>query len=174
MRVVRKWYPPGDLGVGVVVLHMRALAHAGATNPLVRRVAAQVVQEVPGRDGEGQIGLIRDWLADNIRFLRDPSGNELLHSPFEMLKLLLTKGPPLTIDCDDAAILAAAVGKAVGLKARFVLVGFLSPRSPFRHVWTELSPPSGPGRGQWKEMDVTRSDQSLPVGNITRKWIVGV
>ncbi len=174
MRVVRKWYPPGDLGTALVVWHMRHYAHYGATDPLVRKTATDIVAEVPGRDAEGQIELLREWIADNLRFQRDSSGSELLHTPKVMLARLLTEGPPLAIDCDDAAMLAAALGKAVGLKARFVLVGFLSPHSPFRHVWTELSPPSGLNRGRWQEMDVTRLDQSVPVENISRKWIVGV
>ncbi len=74
------------------------------------------------------------------------------------------------VDCDDAAILAAGLGKAVGLLARFVLVGFRSSRAPFSHVWTELRSPTG---GPWVEMDVTRSVQRLP-SRETRVRVVGV
>ncbi|MEE8177710.1 MAG: hypothetical protein V3T65_06925 [Acidobacteriota bacterium] len=55
------------------------------------------------------------------------------------------------VDCDDAAVLSAALGKAVGLKPRFVVLGFEGPTGPYRHVYTELFDGVA-----WTEMDVTR------------------
>lgn len=61
-------------------------------------------------------------------------------------------------DCDDVAILGAALGMAVGLPASFVLVGF-DRNEPFQHVYTELYT----GLQGWAEMDVTAPAQ-MPAG----------
>jgi len=172
MRVTRFGILPGTLGTVQSVWAMRSLARSGRWHPLVRETAMLVVRSA-GRDAHEQAYALRDWLDSNVHFLRDPDDIEALHTPEAMLRLLLTHGPPLAIDCDDAAILAAALGGAVGLKSRFVVVG-ISPSSSFRHVWTELTAPHGPQAGEWWEMDVTRAAQSIPVSAITRRWAIPV
>lgn len=154
---------------------MRDLARQGATAPLVRGLALRIVQGIPGRDGEAQAVAIRRWMRDNVLFLRDPAGTELLYTPDRMVRILTGGGPLpiLHVDCDDAAVLAAALGGAVGLRSRFVVVGFLSPDSPYRHVWVELRSPSPPD-SRWVEMDVTRSAQRIPTAAISRTLIVKV
>lgn len=173
MRAAFTSLPRGDWGTYATLWKMRSLIQRGRWHPLVRRYAVRVVEGVGGHDGFAQAHVIREWLAGVVEFMRDPDGVEALHSPDLMIRQLLTIGPPLSIDCDDAAILAAAVGGAVGLKARLVTVGFLSPRSPFRHVWTELASPAGPYAGRWVDMDVTRSGQMLP-DTITRRLVTPV
>ncbi len=173
MRVIRITIPNGDAGTRATVRHMRRLAREGKVSPIVRDYALRIARGIPGRDGTRQALAIRLWLASNIEFRRDPHGSELLYSPARMLHILTTRGPPLYIDCDDVAILAAALGGAVGLRSRFQVVGFLSPNAPYRHVWTDLS---SPGRGaRWVDMDVTRQAQPTAAqGAISRRWLVTV
>lgn len=139
---------------------MRRFAQGGSVDPVVRQLALAITDGIAGRSGEAQAAAIRAWLDQHVQFVRDPDGAELLIRPREAVSLLRLHGPPLRIDCDDVAVLAAALGKAVGLRARFVLVGF-GPRKPqpFRHVWTELSDPV---RRYWIGTDVTRAQQPLP------------
>lgn len=171
MRVSSLWMPPiGDFPAMMTAWRMRTLAQEGSVHPLVRQVATDIVRSVGPRDAIGQAGAIRDFLAAHVVFLRDPSGAELLHgAPWQLAQV--DKYGEVRVDCDDAAILAAALGKAVGLLARYVLVGFLSPAAPFRHVWCELSSPIPPQA--WVECDVTRSSQRLPSLE-SRRWILGV
>ena len=170
MRVSHIEIPPlGDLPIIVTVWKMRSLARTGSWHPQTRAVATGIVRPAGGRDGTVQAGMIRTWLADKVQFLRDPSGTELLHGvPLQLTTIARNGG--VDVDCDDAAILAAALGKAVGLKARFRVVGFNSPRAPFRHVYTELRSPQG---GPWVDQDVTRQAQQLPPV-ASRTWLVGV
>ena len=172
MRAFHIWIPTGDLGTASVVSWMKKLATDGKRAPRVRQQALDSTQGLPGRDGTRQATAIRNWLASTVAFTRDPAGQELLYTPTRMMHILDTRGPPLRIDCDDVAVLAAALGGSVGLLARFQVVGFLSPHAPFRHVWAELRSPTG---GPWLEMDVTRTHQSLPMdAAITRRKIVKV
>jgi hypothetical protein len=167
MHVTRLWIPNGDFGTLATVGWMRRLARSGSTDPLVRYTASAIVREVPGKDAMGQARAIRSWLSEWTQFLRDPNGTELLHSPRHLLSVLRQTRLPLRIDCDDVAVLGAALGGAVGLRARFVIVGFLSPDAPFRHVWADLAPPLGTtvGTPVWVDLDVTRSAQALPSFN---------
>ena len=161
------------MGTRTVVGYMQRLAREGKTTPSVRDLALSITRGVPGRNGLAQAVAIRNWLASNIEFTRDPSGAELLYTPARLVKILTTRGPPLRIDCDDVAVLAAALGSSLGLKARFQLVGFLSQNAPIRHVWTELQSSSGDRR--WVQMDVTRASQALPLDRaISRRWTVKV
>lgn len=173
MRVHRITIPNGDAGTRETVRHMRRLVREGKVSPSVRDYALRITRGIPGRDGTKQALAIRQWLASNIEFRRDPEGAELLYTPQRALRILTERGPPLYIDCDDVATLAAALGSSVGLRSRFQVVGFLSPNAPYRHVWTDLSTPAKGAR--WIEMDVTRTQQPTSAsGAISRRWVVPV
>jgi hypothetical protein len=173
MRVIKVTIPNGDAGTRATVRWMKRLASEGRLSPIVRDYALRIARGIPGRDGTSQALAIRRWLASNIEFRRDPYGAELLYTPARLLRILTKQGPPLYIDCDDVAILAAALGGAVGLRSRFQVVGFLSPSAPYRHVWADLSSPSRGAR--WVDMDVTRQAQPTAAqGAISRRWLVPV
>lgn len=134
-------------------------------SPLVRQMAASIVDGIPGLQSSLQIRAIRNWIEDHVGFLRDPRGMELLWTPELMVRTILTKGH-LNVDCDDVATLAAALGLSIGLRARFVLVGFHTPAAPFRHVWTDLADPRG---SSWIDLDTTRPSQPYAMAAISRR-----
>lgn len=166
--------PGGDAGTRRTLKAMRQLARVSAYDPQVRRVALDITNGIAGKNSLGQIAALDAWLRRMVRFTRDPRGAELLIDPRTMIREVLTVGGPLRLDCDDAATLSASLGLSIGLRARFVVVAFLSPTAPYAHVWTELSAPSGPGVGVWKDVDVTRDAQPIPVANISRRLTVEV
>lgn len=170
MRVSAVWLPPiGDVSTAFTVWKARLLAQREMWYPLVRNRAVAIVAGENGYDGAGQAAAIRAWLTEHVQFLRDPRGAELLHGPALTVGQIDRQGVAY-VDCDDAAILAAALGKAVGLRARYVVVGF-PPSHSFRHIWAELAAPRG--LPQWLDMDVTRAAQNLPVV-ASRRWTVEV
>ncbi len=176
MLVRTQLIPKGDAGTRRIVRKMSQLVNRGAIHPAVRRLALAITQGIPGKEGYRQIAAIRSWLSLHIHFTRDPRKNELLISPEKLASYYRKPGNEviLRIDCDDVAMLAAALGQSIGLDARFVVVGFLGPRAPFRHVWAELAAPENASK-RWIEMDVTRQQQMLPLNGesaIKRKWIV--
>jgi hypothetical protein len=146
---------PGDAGTAVAIGRMRFLVNRTYVLPVVRQPAAAIVAQVGPRDAVGRALSIRQFLEGHIQFLPDPTGTEYLHPPDWQMSQVLTRGI-VQVDCDDVAMLAAALGKAVGLHARFIVVGFGSPKAQFQHVWTELAPTVV---GPWIECDITRADQ---------------
>lgn len=157
--------PAGDSGTLATVAHMRRFVRRGVMYPLTVQLAGLIV-EGAGEYRPAQARALRSWLDHNTRFLPDPHGPELLRSVPEMLEMLRARGWVLA-DCDDIAILGAALGKAVGFPARFTLLGFHHPGLPFRHIYSELFD------GQrWVDLDVTRPSQ--PIAPVKRVLHVNI
>ncbi len=137
---------------------MRRLVNVSLADPLVIETARGIVEGagLQGRDETGKYLAIRDWLDEHLSFLPDPLGVELLSTPRYMLTRI-RQAQYVSGDCDDAAILGAALGKAVGLRAKFRALGFVSPRRPFQHVYTLLLV-----HGRWANLDTTRSPRFAP------------
>ena len=145
-----------DMRTRQTVAAMRAVTLDSLRDPAIVDRAAAIVRDLDGRDRAGQIRAIRAWLAANVRFLPDPLiDGDVIRTPSLLLRQLKRDGF-MQGDCDDVATLAATLGHAVGIPARFVTLGFFGPTAPFRHVFAELEDTAG----QWHEMDVTESEQT--------------
>ena len=107
----------------------------------------------PG-DSIGIIAALRAWSAQVVRFTRDPVDVELLHSPGWMLGELSLRGV-IAVDCDDAAVLVAAVAGSVGVRCRFV-AGALGRKLPYSHVWAECE-----NGHSWELVDPTAPVQGI-------------
>jgi hypothetical protein len=163
--------PSGDAGIYATLEHMRILARNAALQPLVRNTAARAVAGVSGFDGNMQARILQGFIEDHTQFLSDPAHAEMLIEPASVVHQILTQGIA-QLDCDDVATLAAAMGLAIGLRARFVIVGFgSSPNAPFRHVWTELADARRP---RWLAVDPTRPAQGLDGLAISRRRFLEV
>lgn len=163
---VRRDYviPSGHAGIEETVRHMRRLVRDAEGRPLLARTAARIIAGAR-TDGTAAVA-IREWMDQHTRFEPDPVGVELIRTPEYMLEMVATTGEA-SGDCDDVAVLGAALGRAAGLPARFVLIGFRK-GEPYQHVYTELGTPTG-----WLELDTTRPAQ-MPAGlEIARTGIRG-
>lgn len=155
--------PSSDLGTFFTVATMRAMVYREFMSPVVRLTAGDIVAGL-GKDGVEQSHAIRDWIDSHTEFLRDPDGVEMLHGPVWQIQHIRKHGI-VRLDCDDVAMLSAALGKAVGLRARFTVLAFGG--GGYRHIFTELSPR---GVNAWVDMDVTRNSQILPASGISRAF----
>lgn len=164
MRGFLSSIPDGDAGTFATLDAMRGLARQASIDPTVRATTAALVRDVPFDRGNTHAVLIRRWIEARVYFLADPTYAEALHDPVWQIKQILTRGT-VGVDCDDVAMLAAAMGLSVGLKARFAVVGFTSPNAPFQHVWTELAAIQSP---RWAIVDPTRPMQALANFKISR------
>jgi len=152
--VVREYtIPPAHLGIEWTVEHMKELAARGACAPAVREAAREIVGASTAATAAGRI---RDYLDANVRFQFDPPGVELIRTPELLLAEIHCRGGAAG-DCDDVAVLGAALGLAAGFSATYVLVGFHD-TDPFEHVYAEL----GTGSGA-VELDTTKPAH-LPPG----------
>jgi len=140
----------GFAGTQQTLRKMGKLAREALRDPRVLETAARITRAAQVRDQVGQATALRAWVAAHTRYLNDPPGMELLRTPSFLLDRIGRDGV-VEGDCDDMALLTAALGLAAGLAPRFQVVGFAGPDGPLSHVFTELLTPRG-----WIEMDVTR------------------
>jgi len=171
------WNAPGDFGNRETAANMAVLARSRQNDPAVRGAWTQITHGVtpPTTYDEGM--MLRAWLAQHFLFLADPEGEgvfggtediELLRDPVLMLQQIdqayVARG-----DCDDAAILGAALALAAPVPfsgVQFVLVG-LDPQEPYTHVYAEILTARG-----WLDLDVTRGQGHVPT--IRKREVVRV
>jgi len=120
--------PRGDAGVKHTLHVMRSLVRQFKKNLPLRELALSIVQPLPGKAWSREVAALQRWVQTNIRYVKDIRGVETVHAPDKLL--LIRQG-----DCDDQAVLLAAMLETLGHPSRFVAVGF----SPFAysHVLTE-------------------------------------
>lgn len=147
--------PDGEEGTVQVLGLMRELARRGATSPLIRRGALHSVGQQAGTPQGARA--IRVFLERHARFFPDPPGLELVQTPELQMERIRSVGY-VCGDCDDIAVLGAALGLAAGFPTRFVVLAF-DPSGPWEHVYTELQVPGG-----WVELDTSREAQRVPPG----------
>jgi len=161
------YIPPGEAGTLATLDHMRTVAGASAVSPLVRTVAASIVAD-SDRDSMVHANLLGNWCLQHTAFLPDPSNAEALLVPDDAVRVIARDGL-VYCDCDDVAMLAAALGMSVGLRARFVAVAFDPSGAPFAHVWCELGDPDGV---RWLTVDPEADRLIMP--SVTRSQVVEV
>jgi transglutaminase-like putative cysteine protease len=159
----------GDAGTYQTVAKMQQMARADASKPTVRAIAASIVEGAADQNGTLHARLIRMWLESHTIFTRDPSTGEALYTPEDTAQEI-QRNKVAHVDCEDVAMLAAALGMAVGLVARYVLLAFAA-NAPFQHVYTDLADPR---QRVWVEQDITRPAQWFFGKMVARKKIVGV
>lgn len=160
-------FPEGDAATVATLAAMRRVARDAALDPVVSDTAQTIIAGC-AKSPMCAVCQLRRWLAAHFQFRPDPDGIEFIELPSTLIRTV-ERGGIAQGDCDDVATLAAALGLAVGLTARFVVAGFRRPPTPFEHVWTELT---GPGLGGWMDMDTTAPAQSL--ARVTRAAMMPV
>jgi len=151
----------GDQGTEDTLALMSRLVSRGVDSPAVVSAARQLVTRAgAGRDQLAQARAIRRFLASVWRFTDDPSDRELLRDPEAMLAEYQDLGVIMG-DCDEAAILGAALGRAIGLEDTFTILSFPDPAGGpdlFGHVYASLLT----SRGAPVDLDVTRPAGPVP------------
>lgn len=139
----------GDYGVVQTLRKMGEHIRAASVAPPIVELARQIIMPAGRRQVTEKIGLIRAWVDGHTRWVPDPLEAEYLVPPLELLGRMRTAGVAVG-DCDDIAMLAAALLRAVGIRARLRAVAFV-PFTQFRHVYAE-----GWDGSSWRELDTSR------------------
>lgn len=159
----------GDVGTYQTLDLMAGLVDRGVTSPVVVDFARRLAVSAGVRNAEGQALKVRSFLKRAWRFVDDPNTathGELLSDPEKLLRDYDRLGF-IPGDCDEAAILGAALGAAVGLRAWFTVLAF-NEAGEFEHVFASLLTPGGVE----VSLDVTKP--SGPVPRVTRSLTVAL
>ncbi len=160
--VARSVLPEGEAGVDATVRKMMQLAHSkwGSKSPKIRALTMNIVNRagVSEKDYYGEICAVHDWLKNpaNVRYFRDPVGQETLADP-EQTAFNLQGG-----DCDDKTTLEIAMLGSIGIVSYPVVIG-LQPHQ-FSHVYLYAEVPVGNHRN---------SGKIVPLDPIMKDWPAG-
>lgn len=140
---------------------MRAQVILAATAPQVIAQAQAIADGAP--DAVSLASKLRAWLQLHAIFTPDPDNVELVRTPVEQLRQIAYSGT-MRGDCDDVATLGAALAKALGLRVRFVVLGFDGVGGAFQHVYAQLYDAGVKG---WREFtDYTRTRTTAPAQRV--------
>jgi Transglutaminase-like superfamily len=130
-----------ETAVVQTIQHMAAFARADSESPAFKQLAAQM----RGSDLRDTCSRCWNWIRARVAFVSDrrlaepipDSGDvsEVLIRPVDLIRMQYAEG-----DCDDFAMLGAALGRALGLPVYFVTVA-ADPKAPdqFSHVYLEFA-----------------------------------
>ena len=160
ISVVRSRLSEGVKGVDETVSSMQemALGQYGARSAKIRALAINVLNDakVENKDYYGMIVALGEWVRDNIRYVKDPVGQETLSYPEE------TAFNSLAGDCDDMTILVIALLGSLGIRGYPVVVG-MTPGA-YSHVYAYAVVPAGRHR---------MAGKTVAVDAIMREWPIG-
>jgi hypothetical protein len=122
-------HPNGFEHTRSTIAKMAKLARDGAHSYAVRNVATRIVHDVPSKQVPGELQALYRWVRDNIRYRFDPVGLEWVQAP---LRTIAERSG----DCDDMAVLLAALAGSLGHDYRFLTVG--PTPSVMKHVAVEV------------------------------------
>jgi transglutaminase-like putative cysteine protease len=159
----------GDAGTMDDLNHMARLVGQSIKSPMVIYQARQIARLAGERNYRAQAIGIRDFLRSVWRFVDDPRYDELLRDGEHMLRELNETGF-ITGDCDESAVLGAALGEAIGIEAELVALAFdpdQGGNGEYSHVYAQLLTPEG----ECISLDVTRPAGLVPYPS--RTLVVG-
>jgi transglutaminase-like putative cysteine protease len=121
-------FPDGPAGTLAVLKRMRGAVLEAKKHPAIRAQAVAIVQPTPAKNWRAEAAAVQAWVRRHIRYVRDVRDVETLQAPDYTLRVRAG-------DCDDHAMLTAALLESIGHPTRFVAIG----RAPRRysHVFAE-------------------------------------
>ncbi len=159
--VERSVLPAGDAGVDATVQKVVEIAHSkwGSKSAKIRALAINIINasRVADKDYYGMIVAVHNWVRDQIRYVKDPVGQETLSYPEETA--LNTKAG----DCDDKTVLEIALLGSLGIRSYPVVIGTQAGGS-FSHIYLHALVPPGKHRN---------ARSVVPLDPIMRQWSAG-
>lgn len=148
--------------LGDIINGMMKFAIEGGRSPNIILLAQNICKNVTSGDYASEVLALNYWVYQNVRYISDPTNVELVKDP----ERLIQTGSG---DCDDIAVLCAALLLAVGKTPAFMLVAFNGSPMP-SHVFALAKTPSG-----WVPLDpVANRVTAKMMKDATKKWVVPI
>jgi hypothetical protein len=147
MRLFHYSLSDGQRGTWQTIDAMVKLCHEAVLDEQVRQAALAICAPVAGHDFDGEVRRLYEWVRDNVTFRRDPLNVERVQTPINTLNFK-------TGDCDDQALLLAALLSSLGHPCQFI-VQAADGETP-DHVYLEAALGN-----QWVSLDPIAEDKTF-------------
>lgn len=127
--------PNGEQGNLATVSIMAKLARQKSTNLLVRQLAIKILNDADTKSHNhlDEAIAIGEWVKNNVRYMKDPHGTELLQDPILMIEKC-EKGE-CRGDCDDMSLLTATLLVSIGIQPFFKIVRWTKKDGNYNHIY---------------------------------------
>lgn len=127
MKVQRIGQSPGDDGIRETLLTMQKLIFASDKNRVIKDTARRIIAGLSPADELGQIAAVFAWVKKNMRYVRDYYNIEELTGPDQIVYNIRNGYETHSSDCDDFAMVEAALLRSIGFKTRLEAVAVRNP-----------------------------------------------
>ncbi len=93
---------------------------------IIKSTARKIIKNIDPKNWKGQLKAIFRWVKSNVKYVRDIHGIEELTRPDILLKSVLEGKEIHSSDCDDIAMLLAAMLRSIGFKVRLEAIALKS------------------------------------------------
>lgn len=133
------------------ISRMRDMVSLGKREPKIRQLVGDLAFKCDPKDYYCYAQAAHNFCRDEIRYVFDPSGVELIENP---VRILETRAA----DCDSIVILMASICESMGFPCRFVTIkADLKRPDEFSHVFLEVKVP----RQGWIGSDPTQPSRDF-------------
>lgn len=135
LKVTTQFFKDGEQGNLSTVDFMAKIARYRAGHPTVRQLGIKILNQA-GTKSHNHLDealAIGRWVQQNIRYMKDPDGIELLQDPLFMIKqanLGEARG-----DCDDMSLLIATLLISIGIRPYFKIVRWKKEKGNYNHIY---------------------------------------
>lgn len=140
------------------IMEMKRIIDVSSKNPFIREWARAILQDVQVNRKMDEASAIHNFVRDNVRYTRDPSGWEYIQTPPVLLagiaEWMKRKAPRPIGDCDDMTTLSLSLLKSVGFPVVIKTVGYQP--DMFSHVYGLVFI-----NGRWYPCDTVRPDKYI-------------
>jgi hypothetical protein len=153
---------PGILGNLDTVEVMKKMAREYSRHDLVKRLATNILHynKIPSHHYLDEARAIGQFVQKHIRYVKDPVGTESLQAPDMMIRMMKDAGYAMG-DCDDMALLIAALLMSVGIKPVFRAVKYSENSPSYNHIYVIVY-----------ENNISSSDKPGPIKRIVLDAII--
>lgn len=138
------------------------VARNRAGDPLIRKLALNIIsdQKIPSNNYIDEALALGDYIKNTVRYVRDPSGIEYLQDPLTIISQM--QAGEACGDCDDMALLVAALLLSVGHEPSFAAVRYQDVQGPYNHIYVVDYDHNQQGPNQRIVLDAILKDR--PIG----------
>jgi transglutaminase-like putative cysteine protease len=145
----------GPDAIASTLLYMKKLIINSDADRIVKETAKNIVRNVNPKDHVGQVAAVVSWVRKNFKYVRDIYGVEELTAPEVILRSMAAGKNDYSSDCDDFAVLIAALLRSIGFRTRLEALGVGS--QFYNHARLSVQV-----QGVWQAIEGTRP--TAPVG----------
>lgn len=161
LKVTTQFFPDGMRGNLATVDFMKKVAREQAGHPLVRQLAIKIINEsgTKSHNHTDEALAIGRWVQQNVAYMKDPDGIELLQDPVYIIKKAQTA--EARGDCDDMALLIATLLISTGIKPCFKVVRWKNTTGNFNHIYVAVHEANYREPKKWTILDAIVKDQEM-------------